>query len=241
MDQKYVVEVRKNTAVFTVDPTTLPGAYPGPKKRKRTGSYKYEEVKSVAEVAAGLPSETWKPLVLREGAKGPLVHEFAAVRVWAMRHYKAGPPIWLVLRRTTEHTDLKYYVSNASARNTLAGYCLGCGAVARGRELRGRQAASGDGRLRGAFLGQLASPHGPGSLAHLYVTLTTRDVKHDLPELTLDLAIRILRSSFARPSISEDEAVNIIDYHLERNRVAHDSHRKSWLAKHKRLAKKLLL
>jgi len=35
--------------------------------------------------------------------------------------------------------------------------------------------------------------------------------------------------------------VNIIDYHLERNRTAHDSHRKSWLEKHKRLAKKLLL
>ena len=29
MGQKYVVEVRKNTAVFTVDPATLPGAVPG--------------------------------------------------------------------------------------------------------------------------------------------------------------------------------------------------------------------
>ena len=113
MRQKYVVEVRKNTAVFTVDPATLPGAFPGPKKRKRTGCYKYEEVKSVAEVAAGLPPDAWQPLVLREGAKGPLVHEFAAVRVWAMRHYRAGPPMWLLLRRTTEKTDVKYYASNA--------------------------------------------------------------------------------------------------------------------------------
>ena len=62
-----------------------------------------------------------------------------------------------------------------------------------------------------------------------------------MPELTLDLALRVLRSSFARPTLSEDEAMDIIDYHIERNHVAHDSHRKSWLEKHKRLAKKLLL
>ena len=79
------------------------------------------------------------------------------------------------------------------------------------------------------------------ALAHLYVTLTKRDVKHDVPGLTLDMALRILRSAFARPTLSEDEAMDLIDYHLERNRVAHESHRKSWLAKHKQLAKKLLL
>jgi hypothetical protein len=66
-------------------------------------------------------------------------------------------------------------------------------------------------------------------------------VKHEVTELTMDLALRILRSSFAHPTLGEAEAVNIIGYHLERNRVAYDSHRKSWLAKHKRLAKKLLL
>ncbi len=77
--------------------------------------------------------------------------------------------------------------------------------------------------------------------AHRRKNRVPAKVKHDVPELTLDMAIRILRSSFARPTLSEDEAVKIIDYHLERNRAAHDSHRKSWLAKHKGLAKKLLL
>ena len=79
------------------------------------------------------------------------------------------------------------------------------------------------------------------ALAHLYVTLTKRDVQRDVPDLTLDLALRILRSAFARSTLNEDEAMDIIDYHLERNRVARESHRKSWLAKHKELAEKLLL
>ena len=242
MGQKYVVEVRKNTMVFTVDPATLPGAYPGPKKRKRTGSYKYEEVKSVTEIAAELPPQAWHPLVVREGAKGPLVHEFATLRVWAMRHYKAGPPIWLQFRRTTEKTDLKYYVAGAGAETpwehiAMAGAtrwrveeCLEDGKMHLGM-------ADYEARSWDSWHHHMALV----ALAHLYVTLTKRDVKRDVPELTLDLALRILRSSFSRPTLSEDEAVKIIDYHLERNRVAHDSHRKSWLAKHKQLAKKLLL
>jgi SRSO17 transposase len=242
MGQRYVVEVRKNTIVWTVDPATLPGAHPGPKRRKKLGHYRYAETKSVEELAAELPSEAWQPLVLREGAKGPLVHEFAAARVWAMRHYKPGPPMWLLLRRTTEGTDVKYYASNADeetpwqhmawagASRWRVEECLEDGKMHLGM-------ADYEARSWDSWHHHMALV----ALAHLYVTLTKRDVKHEVPELTLDLALRILRSSFARSTLSEDEAVNIIDYHLDRNRIAHDSHRKSWLAKHKRLAKKLLL
>ena len=57
--QRYVVEVKKNTLVWTVDPATLPDITPGPKKRKKLGSYRYREVRSVQEVAADLPAEAW--------------------------------------------------------------------------------------------------------------------------------------------------------------------------------------
>jgi SRSO17 transposase len=242
MGQRYVVEIRKNTIVWTVDPATLPGAFPGPKRRKKLGYYRYPETKSVEKLAAELPAEAWQPLVLREGAKGPLVHEFAAVRVWAMRHYKAGPPMWLLLRRTTEKTDVKYYASNADEQTPWQHMALAGASRWRVEE------CFEDGKLHLGMADYEARSweswhHHMAlvALAHLYVTLTKRDAKHDVPELTLDLALRILRSSLARPTLSEDEAIDIIDYHLERNRVAHDSHRKSWLAKHKRLAKKLLL
>jgi SRSO17 transposase len=242
MDQRYVVEVKKNTMVWTVDPATLPGAFPGPKRRRRLGSYRYKEVQSVATVAANLPASAWQPLLLREGSKGPLVHEFAAVRVWAMRHYKAGPAIWLLLRRTTEKTDLKYYVSNAAAATpwqeiALAGAtrwrveeCFEDGKMHLGM-------ADYEARAWSSWHHHMAMV----ALAHLLVTLTKRDAQREVPEMTLDLALRLLRASFARPTLSEQEAVDLIDYHLERNRIAHDSHRKSWLSKHKRLARDLLL
>jgi hypothetical protein len=54
-----------------------------------------------------------------------LAFEFAAVRVWAVRHGAAGPPIWLLVRRSLEATpEIKYYVSNGDAatpREVLAG------------------------------------------------------------------------------------------------------------------------
>lgn len=41
--------------------------------------------------------------------------------------------------------------------------------------------------------------------------------------------------------VSENQAMDIIDYHIERNHVAHESHDKSLLAKHRQRAKRLLL
>jgi hypothetical protein len=79
------------------------------------------------------------------------------------------------------------------------------------------------------------------SLAHLFVTLTKRDLKQDVPDLTQNMAMRVLRSAFARPTLNEQEAIDLIDYYRKRNDVAHESHRKTRLAKHKRLAAKVLL
>jgi SRSO17 transposase len=242
MSQRYVVEVKKNTLVWTVDPATLPGSTPGPKARRKLGSYRYAEVRAVREVAVELPADAWHPLKLREGAKGPLVYEFAAVRVWAMRHNRPGPPIWLLLRRTLEKTDLKFYVSNADGQTAwqeiaMAGAtrwrveeCLEDGKMHLGM-------ADYEARSWSSWHHHMAMV----ALAHLYVTLTKRDMKNDIPELTLDMALQVLRSAFARSTLSEDEAGELIDYHLERNRTAHDSHRKTWLQKHKRIKPEVLL
>ena len=45
-----------------------------------------------------------------------------------MPHCRAGPPIWLLLRRTTEKSDLKYYISNASEQTPWQNIALAGGA-----------------------------------------------------------------------------------------------------------------
>jgi len=59
--------------------------------------------------------------------------------------------------------------------------------------------------------------------------------------LTLDLALRVLRSALSRPTLTEDDAIAIIEYHLRRNRIARKSHRKTWCRNHKKVKYKLLL
>jgi SRSO17 transposase len=242
MKQRYLVEVKKNTLVWTVDPATLPGKTPGPKKRKKLGSYRYREVRSVEEVAADLPAHAWRPLMLREGSNGPLVFEFAVLRVWAMRHNRPGPPIWLVIRHSLDGKEVWYYVSNAQEETAWQTLAMVTGTRFRVEEFfqDGKThlgMADYEARAWRSWHHHMAL----ASLAHLFVTLTKRDIKQDVPDLTLDMAMRVLRSAFARPSLSEQEAIDLIDYYRERNDVAHESHRKTWLAKHKRLADKVLL
>lgn len=118
LGQRYLMEVPRANTVWTVDPAAC---VPASRGRGRPPSRPTREaVRAVAEVAAKLPPESWRAIQVREGAKGPLVFEFAAVRVWAVRHRRPGPPIWLVIRRSLEaEPEVKYYVSNAEAEVPL--------------------------------------------------------------------------------------------------------------------------
>ncbi len=118
LGQRYVVEVPVTTTVWTADPATCVPA-PGARGRRPTAPTR-EGVLSVAAVAAGLTAGAWRALKVREGSVGPLVFEFAAVRAWAMRDRKPGPPVWLLIRRSLEETpEVKYYISNGDAETPL--------------------------------------------------------------------------------------------------------------------------
>jgi SRSO17 transposase len=115
---RYVVEVPVNTTVWTEDPAWCVPRYGGrgrvPTKPDR------ESVASVVAVASDLSGQAWQTLQIRQGAKGPLAFEFAAVRVWAVRHRAAGPPVWLLVRRSLEPVpEVKYYISNADGSTRL--------------------------------------------------------------------------------------------------------------------------
>jgi SRSO17 transposase len=79
----------------------------------------------VVEAARELPASAWTTLEVREGAVGPLVFEFAAIRVWGIRHRRPGPPSWLLIRRSLgAEPELKYYISNAGAETPLSTLAL---------------------------------------------------------------------------------------------------------------------
>jgi SRSO17 transposase len=217
--QRYLVEVPADTTVWAEKPL------------RQTPD---EFVWQVRLLAAALPAKAWRVVKLREGAKGPLAFEFARVRVWSVRHRHAGPPLWLLVRRSLEREpEVKYYLSNAEADAPLEPMALVTGVRWRVEEFL----EDGKGQLGMAQYEARSwtSWHHHMSLvalAHLFITQTKRDLKREVPELTLDMAMRLIRASLAQPHLSLKDAGDLVDYYLARNDQAATSHRKTWLARH---------
>jgi SRSO17 transposase len=217
--QRYLLEVPADTTVWAEKPL------------RQTPD---ELVWQVRLLATAIPATAWHVVKLREGAKGPLAFEFARLRVWSVRHRRAGPPLWLLVRRSLERTpEVKYYLSNAERDVSLETMALVTGVRWRVEEYF----EDGKGHLGMAQYEARSwtSWHHHMSLvalAHLFVTQTRRDLKRQVPELTLDMALQLLQASLVRPQLSLQDAEDLVDYHLARNKQATTSHRKTWLKKH---------
>ena len=188
----------------------------------------------MAVVVALLEPERWQTLQCRPGGQRAAGFEFAAVRVWAVRHGEAGPPIWLLVRRSLEPTpEVKYYVSNADAATPLEVLAqVACTRHEVEDYLRGRQELPGDGAVRDAVVGRLAPSHefgGDGSSVH-HADAARSEKK--TPELTLDRVVRLLWRAIGIPKLSVEAAIELVNYHINRNRIARNSHMKSWMLKH---------
>jgi SRSO17 transposase len=175
--QNYLLEVPATTTVWTVDPAGEVPAAQGvgrPPTRPRR-----DAVHSVKAAAEGLPADAWHAYQVREGACGPLVFEFAAVRVWAVRQRKPGPPIWLMIRRSLgADPEIKYYVSNAAADTRLETLALVSGCRFRVEEFfeEGKSylgMAQYEARAWSSWRHHMSLV----ALAHLFVTLTRERLK----------------------------------------------------------------
>ena len=114
----YVVEVPCTTPVFALPPTThqvplVPGT-----------ALRWVDVQPgaqpVRDVAATLPADRWTTVTVADGAQGPRVHRFAALRVQESREGVPGRDGWLVLRRNLDGSEPKFSFSNAPEETPLA-------------------------------------------------------------------------------------------------------------------------
>jgi SRSO17 transposase len=233
LEQRYVVEVPVTTAVWTVDPADCIPAYSGRGRVPRRPAR--DAVRTVAALAAELPASAWQALQVREGALGPLVFEFAAVRVWSMRHRKPGPPAWLLIRRSLgEKPELKYYISDAGEETPLSTLALvACTRCQVEEFLEDCKSYLGMAQYETrSYVGWHHHMTLVG-LAHLFVTLARKRLQRKTPELTLDRTVRLLEAALGEPELRLARATALVDYYLRRNEVARRSHAKTWRAKHR--------
>jgi SRSO17 transposase len=188
--QRYLLEVAVSTTVWTVDPAEEVPAARGvgrPPTRPRR-----DAVQSVKAVAEALPTSAWHTYQVRAGACGPLVFAFAAVRVWSVRHRKAGPPIWLMIRRSLEaDPEIKYYVSNAPTETRLETLALVSGCRFRVEEfLEEGKSYLGMAQYEARAWSSWHHHMSLVALAHLFVTLTRERLKKSpAPDLGHGVAI----------------------------------------------------
>ena len=176
-----MVEVPVNTTVWTKDPAyeVPPSPQGGGRPRSRP---RRDSVRTVKRVAAHLPAAAWHTYQLREGACGPLVFQFAAVRVWAVRHRKPGPPIWLLVRRSLEaKPEIKYYVCNAPVDTPLTSLALVSGCRYRVEEyLQEGKSYLGMAQYEARAWASWHHHMSLVAIAHLLVTLTRQTLKKKL-------------------------------------------------------------
>ena len=111
----YFAEVPHATRVWLERPATVVPEWIG-RGRKPTQprlAAAAPTAQTVAAIAAHLPPETWQPHLIKEGSQGPLLADFACLRVVAVRDSLPGPDVWLILRRHPETAELKTYLSTA--------------------------------------------------------------------------------------------------------------------------------
>jgi SRSO17 transposase len=115
----YLAEVPHSTRLWlTRPPTWVPPASgkKGRPPRKERLAPEAAPPERVDAIAAQVPAHQWQLYQLKEGAKGPMVAEFAFLRCVVVRDEMPGEVRWLVLRRgLDERRELKTYLSNAPA------------------------------------------------------------------------------------------------------------------------------
>jgi SRSO17 transposase len=112
----YFAEVAADTRVWRRTPPVEPpgrGLLGRPRTHprvKRTAPPPYE----MRELVTQVPAVQWQRYVIKEGSQGPLVAEFACLRVTSIRDELPGPRCWAIFRRTLgPKPEVKFFLSNA--------------------------------------------------------------------------------------------------------------------------------
>lgn len=226
----YFAEVPSETRVWRTRPATaIPPWMPGRGRQSTTerlapGEPDAEELRTIP---ATLPPEAWSRHTIKEGRKGPMVADFAFLRVVAVRNQLPGPDVWLIVRREVTSGEHKFYLSNAPCGTSLDTFVWLAGTrwpIETCFEAGKQDLGLGDYQLR-SWTGW----HHHMTLcilAHFFLVRLQLRLKNKAPDLTLPQAMLLLKSVLPQPHLDVEQALQIVGYYQRRHHAAYLSHRK---------------
>lgn len=182
---------------------------------------------TVITVAASVPAEQWSRHTIKEGSKGPIVADFAILRVVTVRDGLPGPDVWLIFRRTVSAGELKVYLSNAPLETPHTTLIRLSGmrwpietSFEEGKQLVGM----GDYQVR-SWIGW----HHHMTmciLAHFFLVRLQLRLGDKAPALTLPQVKLLLTGVLPKREFDREWVLEVLRYRQRRNHAAYLSHRK---------------